>query len=294
MNSGTINERVFYASFDSRLIEVTPINVGDAIDVVKSKFATNEIDGALIKGFSGVGLEFLREISNVKRLLVWSDAELQEIERLTELKSLGLSETRSSLDLRNLKSLTELAYTWSPRIHGLSSLPHLKALTISKVRTQDKTLRGVLPSTLHEVLILQSPLESLSGLEDLTLLEKCELSYLPKLQDISALAALKDSLKFLDIQNAKRITNHHTLGALENLDELRIWQCKSMPSIGWLRSLKRLRRFVFMDTRIEDGDLSPLLDLPNLEDAPGGYLKHYRPSMKEVEATLKQRQMQKR
>lgn len=262
------------SNFDSPLAEITPSNLNAALRVVGGWFRDKRIRGVSLSGFDDADLVFLREFPFIEELIIEDDA--------------------GSLDLAWLPMLKKLGVTWSKKTRGLHTLQRLERLVIFKVDTASKDLAGVLPSNIRDLAIRQSPLESLSGIEDLKLLEKCELSYLPKLQDVSALAALKGSLRFLDIQNAKRITNPHTLGALENLDELRIWQCKSMPSIGWLRSLKRLRRFVFMDTRIEDGDLSPLLELPNLEDAPGGYLKHYRPSMKEVEETLKRRQLQKR
>lgn len=258
------------------LVRVTALNIEAAVALLKKRFDGKTVRGLAVSWFSGQQLTFLYSVPFIEELKLDTD------------------NFAGKLDLSCLPALKDLVLTYSDNIDGLQTLEQLERLVVFRVKTANKDLAGVLPGNIRDLAIRQSPLESLSGLEELKRLEKCELSYLPKLQDVSALAALKDSLKFLDIQNAKRITNHHTLGALENLDELCILQCKSMPSIGWLRSLKRLRRFVFMDTRIEDGDLSPLLDLPNLEDAPGGYLKHYRPSMKEVEATLKQRQMQKR
>lgn len=273
--SGSINDEN-NAEILHGLVRVTAQNIEAAVALLKKRFDGKTVRGLAITWFSGQQLTFLYSVPFIEQLQLDTD------------------NFAGKLDLSCLPALKDLVFTYSDNIYGLQTLEQLERLVVFRVKTANKDLAGVLPSNIRDLAIRQSPLESLSGIEELKLLEKCELSYLPKLQDVSALAALKGSLRFLDIQNAKRITNPHTLGALENLDELRIWQCKSMPSIGWLRSLKRLRRFVFMDTRIEDGDLSPLLELPNLEDAPGGYLKHYRPSMKEVEETLKRRQLQKR
>jgi len=48
-----------------------------------------------------------------------------------------------------------------------------------------------------------------------------------------------------------------------------------MPDLQWTRGMNRLDQFSFVETNVEDGDLSPLLDLPRLRYVGTMDKKHY-------------------
>jgi len=86
------------------------------------------------------------------------------------------------------------------------------------------------------------------------------LLYNRKLEDISALAKVKSTLKALRIVNCAKIKDFSVLSELENLELLELWGSNSLPDLKFLNNLKKLKTFIF-NVNILDGDLTPCLNL---------------------------------
>jgi len=62
-----------------------------------------------------------------------------------------------------------------------------------------------------------------------------------------------------------------------------------MPDLKWTRGMDRLDMFSFVETNVEDGDLSPLLELPTLRYVGTMDKKHYNYRFEEMNEILEQR-----
>lgn len=261
-----VTNTVNVSRFDERVVLVTPLNIAAAIRETKRRFERGEVNGIQLddfQNFRGFDLTFLKEFSYIERLAIGTD-------------DVG------PLDLTVLPNLRELTFTSHAKTVGLNKLARLRILVVFKL--PGKNLVGALPDGLEDLTIRQSRIESLDGIEALKNLKRCELSFMPKLIDISALGSMDESLREIEMKSARHISSYEALGRLSNLTILVLEGCAEISDIHWLRSLTSLQRFVFLGTRIQDGDLSIVFNMPNLKAVYGGHLKHYRPSMKEIEA----------
>jgi hypothetical protein len=62
-----------------------------------------------------------------------------------------------------------------------------------------------------------------------------------------------------------------------------------MPDLTWTEGMNRLDLFSFVETNVEDGDLSPLLDLPMLRYVGTMDKKHYNYKFNRINELLDER-----
>ncbi|MRX43553.1 hypothetical protein [Agromyces kandeliae] len=91
------------------------------------------------------------------------------------------------------------------------------------------------------------------------------------LVSLAPLTAL-ENLTDLSVEAAHRLDDPTSLGAFTRLAALEFGNghpgsdtSVTLPDLGWVRSLTRLRTLALPGIRLLDADLSPLLDLPELE-----------------------------
>ena len=164
---------------------------------------------------------------------------------------------------------TEIDYS---RVHGLqsvcissdghkgySSVPSLKSLIISGYPGTD--LSGLSTSAeLDTLLMLQSKIKSLRGVEAYPKLQCLYLHYNRTLQDISSLSSVRESLRALRIENCPQITDFSVLKKLVNLEHLELSGNNTLPSLDFLSMLPKLKTFLF-SMNVADGDITPCLSL---------------------------------
>ena len=102
------------------------------------------------------------------------------------------------------------------------------------------------------------------------------LLYCRKLTEIDGLDRF-ERLKWLVIDGSKAIQDFRVVSALPDLEVLNLSGSGKIKSLAFLRPLKKLRAFCFAGstTSVEDGELSPLEDLPELSMLMFGPRKHY-------------------
>src|SRR5262249_52476741 len=123
--------------------------------------------------------------------------------------------------------------------------------------------------------LLGGPISSLEGLGALAKLRSLRLGDLRKLKSLEGIQNLTE-LKSLEINTCRAIESIDQLSQLTNLEELYLNNLGKIRSLKPLIPLKRLMRFTFSEsTEILDGDLSPLLSLPNLGLVSFQNRKHY-------------------
>ena len=109
----------------------------------------------------------------------------------------------------------------------------------------------------------------------------------PVLTDVGDVEAAT-GLRLLELIGSPSTRGLELIGGCTELEELTLSGCGPIPSIGWVRDLRRLRRFELLGaTPVVDGDLTPLTELPALEQVTMQPRPHYRPTVAEVRASLR-------
>ncbi|MBD1592250.1 hypothetical protein HC744_09445 [Arthrobacter sp. S1_S22] len=254
-------------------------------DVVTS----GAVDGLVLNtahGFAAPDLEFLESWPLARlKILARHIADLSPIYRLSEsLTDLDvLTAPSTALDLSELPHIASLGADWEQVSKTLSGLEHLKALFLRHFNPTDLRSLGVHPE-LESVRLKDRPkLVSLDGLEDLTHLKELGIFLATKLQDISALSSMSAPLSRLELVACKGISEIGPLQGLKALKFLNLSECGAIQSIRPLAYLEGLEEFhAYGSTRVSDGDLAPLLQLPNLRALSLQSRKFYVPSRQAI------------
>jgi internalin A len=121
------------------------------------------------------------------------------------------------------------------------------------------------------------------------LLESLSLAYTSNLENISTISALT-CLTELFIENCRKIEDLESIGRLKSLRHLTLNRMGTLASLGFLEGLENLEKVLFWeDTRVADGIMRPLLDLPKLKFVGFRNRRHYTHRMEEINALLEQK-----
>jgi Leucine-rich repeat (LRR) protein len=255
--------------------------------------ATGAVDGLVLNtayGFTGPDLEFLKpwRLSRL-RVLARHISDLSPVYRLSEsLSDLDVLTAPSAfLDLSELPNVVSLGADWGQVSETLPKLATIKKVFLRHFDSADlQGLRGI--SELESIRLKDRPkLISLDGLEDLTHLTELGIFLATKLKDISALSSVAAPLQKLELVACKGIHDIRPLQSLTSLKYLNISECGDIESVHPLSSLQDLEEFhAYGSTKISDGDLSPLLQVPHLRVLSLQSRKFYTPSRQEISEAL--------
>ncbi len=212
----------------------------------------------------------LEEESNIERLYSFKN--------LDELTLLHDGKEEFSIDLSYFRHLSNLVINGQFKLRGLDKI-ELKKLLLNEckkinIESYGKTIESlkiihskpfkiesfISLSNLKNLELTQTQIFSLNGIDDFKNLETLKICYCPKLTDISAVVSCS-KLKTLEFENDKKIEDFSCLGAMRNLKGLIISNCGDLPSLKFIESMGNLKFFSFVDTNIQDGDLTPCLRL---------------------------------
>ncbi|WP_144765939.1 hypothetical protein [Curtobacterium sp. 9128] len=130
-------------------------------------------------------------------------------------------------------------------------------------------------------------LRSLAGAEAFERLQHLEVVGASRLEDFRSLSELAVGLESLWIESCRRLDQIDFVRRLTALVRLAIADCGRIESLHPLAGLAHLREVILWEsTHVADGDLSPLLDLPQLEEFRLRSRPLYTPSVREVAAHL--------
>lgn len=210
--------------------------------------------------FRDAEIDFLEKVDFIEKLLITSTGikDFSVLQRLKNLKVLSIDEPEAMVDLNGMDNLLELGITMNKYVKGISLLKGLKVLRLYKFNPKSKDcmeLSRLL--SLEELKITGSNIESFHGLNCLSQLKKLELTYLRKMNHIDVLEELSDSLRILEFNSCKKLLNHAYVGCLHNLEKLAFNECGEMSSIQFITQLNCLKSFIFLKTKVVDGNLEP-------------------------------------
>ena len=126
-----------------------------------------------------------------------------------------------------------------------------------------------------------------SGIDKFSNLKRMELHYCTKLESDSGISNLKQSIRYLHINQSKKFKFADELLQLDELVVLCLNSCGPIDNLRFLKRFPKLVDFRFVNTDILDGDLKPILEHPTIRCV--GFLnkRHYNYSDSEIEMALR-------
>lgn len=217
------------------------------------------------KGFDGADINFLKRFKHVQCLQLRSDTiqDISFIYQLEGIEQIGISIVGKieKLDLLKLPTLKRL-YCASRYIKNLTTCTKLESLGMGFLKKYPLYSLEELTAlvNLKDLSFGGSQIQSLKGIEAFNKLTYLNVSQNRQLTDITDLVSLKDTLEELEFEKNKLIKSYEPIGSLKKLKDLRLSDCGSIASLGFVRDMPALVSISFVDSIILDGDLSVLLD----------------------------------
>ncbi len=283
-----LTQRAYRAVYCEFLVHVTPRNQAQALEAFAQ--GGSQFSGLHVSGVAD--LTFLADFPSLRYLEVVDQKRVnpRPLEELSNLRGLRLETPGAGIDFSWFPHLEVFVGDWhgdNIQVHRAHELRKLRAWQF-KPKSQDLSdLAGA--TRLEWLELTQTSVTSLAGVETLEDLRYLEIAYAPKLESLDALASGSLQLRELGIEKAKAIASYQPLAALPWLRRLRLSSCAPMPDLKWSQGMDRLDSFSFVETTVEDGDLSPLLELPQLQYVGTMDKKHYNYKFDAINKLLKQR-----
>lgn len=246
-------------------------------------------------GFSEPDLEFIRPWP-VLRLDVM-DRNIRDLGPISRLQHV-LTEldvgpvhpsSEGTLDLSGFDSLRKLSLPWSLVKSQTEAMANLTDLFLLNYQGADLTPLTSCKS-LGVLRMKHYPqIQSLYGLGEFDKLLRLSIHGASKLTDLSALrdSRAAQNLMELQLESCKRISVLDELASAANVRFLNLGNCGDVVSLQPLQNLRELRRlYLYESTKALDGDLTPLLSLPRLNELRLANRRNYRPSVPEIEKQL--------
>jgi hypothetical protein len=279
---------VFEDEPEGRTLVVT----GPWSDAAAQALVRGEADGLVVnyaRGFAGSDLDFLHEGLGVRRLNVLDRgiADLGPLARLADsLEELSVQPAQGAeLDLAALPHLRAIVGEWALIRDTLSSVDSLQSVITWRFNEVDlHAFRDHVG--LQRLTIKEAPyLESLAGVGDLPELAALGIGLARKLNEISDVVGLASSLQEFNLEACSAISAIDDIEPLANLRLLGFSDCGDIESLAPVAALDELEElYAWGSTRIVDGDLSPLAQLPRLREIRMRDRRAYKPRVADLVA----------
>ncbi len=284
--SSFLTQRSFRAAYCELLVSVTPANQSQALEAFhkESRFSGLRVSGIADLSFlAHSNLRYL-EVVNQKRV------NTRPLDGLSNLRGLRLETPGTGIDFSCFPELEVFVGDWHIDNSNVHCCKELRQLRVWQFKPRSLDLSDIANTTRLEWLQLaQTGIASLAGLETLEDLRYCEVAYAPKLESLDVLKSDRNEIRELSFAKAKKIASYEPIAALRHLRRLELSDCASMPDLKWTEGMDQLDIFSFVETNVEDGDLSPLLQLPKLRYVGTSNKKHYNYKFAAINEMLNQR-----
>jgi len=229
------------------------------------------------KGWRGKNIEFLKEFSMLRSLTILHQSLdlIEPIHYLHELVDLHLT-TYSDIpvDFSAFPKLTDCWFEWIKGSDSLFDCKDLKSLGVNNYKKKSSKPFSNLEH-LENVTILNSTIEDLDGIFELTQLKEIRIANLRKITSLKGIEALKN-LEVFDMDTCKNINSISEIFSLTKLKKLFILNSGNIDTIHGLENLSDLTDFILYEsTNILDGDLSSISKLKHLKKVAFKNRRHY-------------------
>jgi len=210
-------------------------------------------------------LDFLKDYTFLKHLVVTSigDHDYLFLKQLPGLIRLGIDISegaKKEIDLSHQTNLIELVIAWRKHIKGLEKCQHLEDLLLIEFKEKDLTAITALAALKH-LSIKTSSIKDMRGIEGCKKLETLSLGNCRSLISLSALSHLHN-LRKIRLNSVPKIGDYDMVSDLPMLTELKIVDCKDIPSISFIRNFPNLKEFILLgNVDVTDGDMTPVKNL---------------------------------
>jgi hypothetical protein len=261
-----LSQRPFRAVSCELLISVTKKNQKKALAALRK-------EGELGGNYSGVRVSGLEDLSFLQEfpLLLYLEVvdskrvNTRQLDGLSNLRGLRLESPGAGLDFACFPQLETFIGNWHSDNRNLAQSGELRRLLAWRFQPRSADLADLAGCVrLEQLHITQTNLTSLAGLESLEDLRYLDITTASKLKSLDVLSSGQSGIRELSVSNAKAIASYRPLAAVKNLRRLKLSTCAAMPDLKWTAGMNQLDFFSFVETTVDDGDLSPLLKLPRL------------------------------
>jgi hypothetical protein len=263
-----LSQQAFRARPCDLLLKVTPANKNKVLAEFKRTGELGDYDGLRISGIAD--LSFLKDFPRLLYLEIVDQKKVntRHLDCLENLRGLRLETPGAGVDFGCFPELEVFSGDWHADNSNLHRSRELRRLSIWHYhgRSADLTdFAGLI--RLEQLEITQTKLASLEGVELLEDLRYLNIGYAPKLRSLEPLAAGGAGIRELSLSKLPNAQSYRPLASIPQLRRLKLSSCAAMPDLKWTAGMNHLDFFSFVETLVEDGDLSPLLNLPKLEYA---------------------------
>ncbi len=290
VRSSCLGHNVFKATPCGFLLPVTPANKDEAIAEFRRVGTFGPYSGLWISGIAD--LSFLQEFPDLRYLEVVDQKRVdpRQLECLYNLRGLRIESPRTGIDFSWFPELEVFVGDWHADNRNFACCQELRTMRIwhFKPRAPDLSDLGDV-ARLEKLEITKTNITSLVGIEALEDLRYLQIAYAPKLTSLDSVAATDCGIREITLESVKNIASYGSLASLPYLRRLKLFKCAPMPDLNWTRGMNRLDLFSFVETTVEDGDLSPLLDLPMLRYVGTMDKKHYNYKFESINELLDKR-----
>lgn len=265
VTTSSMSQKAYRAAPCDLLLVVTPQNQDAALTEFKHCGELGKYRGLHVSGIDD--LSFLQEFPQLLYLELagHKSINIRDLSGLENLRGLHVESPGSGIDFASFPQLEVYMGGWHAGHKNLASCQELRRLKIRNVNPRSNNLAALADVTrLEDVQITQSNIKSLAGIETLGDLRYFDIAYASKLQSLDALKHGVAGLRELSIEKCRKIASYEPIAALTQLRRLKLTGCAQMKNLRWVGGLKDLDFFSFVDTSVQDGDLSHLLKLPKL------------------------------
>lgn len=202
-------------------------------------------------------------MDNWKNNTIWFEDIPDELQYYLNLKE----EKMASGTLSEVEYLT--LWHYKSKLRNFEELPHIEKLLYLELNWSNQ----------HHFL----------GAERFPALKRLELHYCTKLISDQGISSLASTLEHLHINQSKKFELTDELLSLKNLRVLRLNACAELPNLDFLKQFPRLIDFRFVDTKVSDGDLTPILEHPTIRSTGTLDKRHYNMRYKELDRLLEKK-----
>jgi hypothetical protein len=211
------------------------------------------------QGYELPDIHFLSKLSNVLEGLHLPETKFdnQTVNTLHKLKFLGFADNKKDIiDLSNFPNLESLACDYSSRLKGLDTCKNLIDLTLTGYKSKNNNL-SEMPSFLHlkELFLFKTDITTLQGIERFSNLRKLEIFSASKLEAITSLQVLSNSLEEIQIEQCKKVKDYEILGEVKSLKKIILSESGEIKSLAFVRKLPLLEFISFWGTNVLDGNI---------------------------------------
>ena len=241
-------------------------------------------------GWKNKDISFLEKLQDIGlrgvEIYAWDVKDIMPLQFIPYLEYLGLQcEFTKAPDFSNFNKLKICKLHWRPKAKTVFGCSNLKHLNVTNYPSEDlQELKNI--TGLKRLQITSRKLLSLVGIESLRSLSILDLAGCTKLETLTGIERCQE-LQVIELENCKKVNDISRLGELEKLREVLLTDCGKVKSLRPLANCRLLENLTFAgDTNVEDGQLSPLLNIPELKSMWFVDKRHYSHRRDQIAALL--------